>query len=143
MSVNIPVASIDSLYWVTGLDIDCDTCWSQFVRPLSTASYSVTVLDEFGCSDGDDLTVYVDKQRDIFIPNVFSPNNDGLNDIVYVNANNRNIVSIKQFSIFDRWGEMVYEANNFQANDPSFGWDGKFNTKAPAMVQISLAAILV
>ena len=60
--------------------------------------------------------------------NVFSPNNDGNNDIFMVNGS-QVVKIIKRFQVFDRWGERVSDYQNFQPDNPAFGWDGKFNGK--------------
>jgi gliding motility-associated-like protein len=63
------------------------------------------------------------EKAQIFIPNAFTPDGDGINDILMIRA--PGVVSIKYFRIFNRWGELVFEKNNFPANDPSYGWDGR------------------
>ena len=67
------------------------------------------------------------KTREVFIPNAFSPNGDGQNDVFFIFANNERIKQINTFQVYDRWGEQVFLAENFQANDPSSGWNGKLN----------------
>ena len=59
----------------------------------------------------------------MFIPNTFTPDGDGLNDILMVRG--KGIVSVKYFRIFNRWGELVFERTNFAPNNISFGWNGK------------------
>ncbi len=63
----------------------------------------------------------------LFIPNTFSPNGDGLNDVFYPRG--KGIHGIKTLRIFDRWGEVVFEQSNFQVNDISKGWTGTFRGK--------------
>ena len=67
------------------------------------------------------------QSRRLFIPTVFSPNNDGENDRFYPSTNNPSIKFIKTFRIFDRWGELVFERFNVPVSTPTFGWDGIFN----------------
>jgi gliding motility-associated-like protein len=64
---------------------------------------------------------------DVFIPNTFSPNGDGRNDRFYPMG--RAVSGIKSMRVFNRWGEMVFEKTNFNANDPSAGWDGTYKGK--------------
>ncbi len=64
----------------------------------------------------------------IFIPNIFSPNGDGINDIFFVQTNPE-ITGINVMRIFDRWGNIVFEKFNFLPNDADAGWDGTFNGK--------------
>jgi gliding motility-associated-like protein len=66
----------------------------------------------------------VDKELNIYIPNVFSPDDDGHNDIFMIFADDKSVVKIKSFQIFDRWGDLVFEDYDFLPNDPAHGWDG-------------------
>ena len=98
---------------------------SFWASPQSTATYTVTVVDENGCTAEDEILIIVEKVRDVFVPNIFSPNDDGRNDIFYIQSGGQ-VANVKSFQIFNRWGESVYETFNFQPNDPNYGWDGEF-----------------
>jgi gliding motility-associated-like protein len=87
----------------------------------------VTVIDTSGCSITARIILRVDKTREVYIPNAFSPNGDGTNDRIMIFANAEKIIQVNTFRIFDRWGEIVFEANDFQPNDPKKGWDGFLN----------------
>lgn len=125
--VNVPAESIDTLIWYPD-SLNCPGCPNQTVAPQTTTAYSVMVIDENGCTDDDNITLFVEKVRDVFIPNAFSPNNDGINDIAMIFAG-QEIEEIHTFQIFNRWGEIVYEAYNFQPNIPDHGWNGIFRGK--------------
>ncbi|HRI59113.1 MAG TPA: gliding motility-associated C-terminal domain-containing protein, partial [Saprospiraceae bacterium] len=126
--VNVPQDSILSVAWTPPFDSsECPECLTQTVAPLVSTTYSVHVTALNGCDDEDKIVVIVDRRRHIFIPNVFSPNGDGDNDIVGVFAKPGTVRSIKSFRIFDRWGEAVYTLENFAPNDPTLGWDGRLN----------------
>ena len=116
-------------FWASNLPetIECLGCPTITVRPFFDATYSVLVTDEFGCEDMDSLQIKVDKNRNVFIPNVFSPNSDGFNDVFYLYS--KGIIDIKYFRIFDRWGNLVFEKEAGKTNDPTFSWDGKFKGK--------------
>ena len=95
------------------------------VKPPQTTEYTVEVTNEGGCRARDKVTVYVlCNNANVFIANTFSPNGDGANDIFYPRGTG--IFSIKAFRVFNRWGEVVYEKTNFNANDASAGWNGTF-----------------
>lgn len=66
---------------------------------------------------------------DVFIPNIFSPNFDGLNDYFMI-QDGGDIQNISVFRIADRWGNLVFEARDFPANNTTFGWDGTLNGEA-------------
>ncbi len=106
--------------------LDCTDCLSPTLCPTNTTLYLLTVTDpNSGCFLIDSLLVTVDKKRNIYIPNAFSPNDDGLNDF-FIIYGGIGVESIMEFKIFDRWGEMVFENYDFQPNDFAEGWDGIF-----------------
>jgi gliding motility-associated-like protein len=104
----------------------CDTCFTQIVAPVNEVTYTLELFDENGCFITDEITILVEKNRNVFIPNAFSPDDNGFNDIFYINAG-EDVEEVKNFRIFNRWGEVVFENENFQPNDPIEGWDGFFN----------------
>jgi gliding motility-associated-like protein len=85
---------------------------------LENISYIVYTTDEFGCTSSDTINIIVDVTTDIFIPDIFSPNDDGQNDILYVRGKG---IKELDFIIYDRWGEKVFETN-----DLNTGWDGTY-----------------
>lgn len=95
------------------------------VKPLEDIEYTVDVKNEGGCVSSDKIKIFVlCDGNNIFFPNTFSPNNDGSNDIFYPRGSG--VFKIKSLRIFSRWGEVMFEQSNFNANDPAFGWNGKF-----------------
>jgi gliding motility-associated-like protein len=128
--INLPFDSIAKVVW-QGLDsINCPDCLLQSVVPLFTTTYTVSVTGENGCSDSDDVTVFVDRKRHVYVPNAFSPNGDGLNDVFMIFAKQGSVKRVKSFLVFSRWGESVYQYFNFQPNDPAKGWDGTHRGEA-------------
>jgi len=99
---------------------------SAIVSPINTAIYEAYGIDENGCEANDFVQVFVAEIAQIMVPTGFTPNNDGNNDILVVHGKAKNIIGINSFTIYDRWGEAVYEQRNFDVNDRSIGWDGTF-----------------
>jgi gliding motility-associated-like protein len=127
--VNIPQNEIDAITWTNPEELHCDNCLDPYAAQLlETTIFGVTVSDLNGCFDSDELTVYVDRSRQVYIPNAFSPNGDGNND-VFVVYTGSDVVQIKSFIVFDRWGENIYEAYGFSGNTDAYGWDGKYRNK--------------
>lgn len=90
--------------------------------PLETTTYTVTVTDEYGCSLSKKVTIEVlplecDEPL-VFVPNTFTPNGDGKNDVLYVRSS-----ILKEFTlrIYNRWGELIFESSSLDK-----GWDGTF-----------------
>jgi gliding motility-associated-like protein len=122
--LNVPFDSLSTISWSGLLNANCPTCLTQPVAPIITTTYSISVSNSQGCSDQDSVVVATQKNMDVYIPNVFSPNGDGINDRLLISAASE-VEEIASIEIFDRWGNMVFVAMNFPPNDPSFSWDGK------------------
>jgi gliding motility-associated-like protein len=98
------------------------------VKPNESLEYTVEVSNRGGCMARDRVTVNVlCNDANVFIPNTFSPNGDGANDIFFIRGSG--VFQIKVLKIFNRWGEVVFERSNTFANNSSSGWDGSFNGK--------------
>ncbi|MBP7273986.1 MAG: gliding motility-associated C-terminal domain-containing protein, partial [Saprospiraceae bacterium] len=67
------------------------------------------------------------KREGIFVPTGFTPNGDGNNDLLLVHG--LDDVNINLFRLYDRWGELIYQAENFKTNQTTLGWDGNFRGK--------------
>ncbi len=114
--------------WSPSLYLDCIDCPAPIALPENDILYNLVVSDTNGCIAQDEIFIDIDKLRRVFIPNVFTPNGDGENDILTVFAG-KDVELVLEFNIFDRWGEQVFGANNFLPNDLTFGWDGYFKGK--------------
>ena len=121
---------ISSYLWSPGLTLSCDTCANPVASNLSTTTYTITVSSSFGCKADDSVTVMLFcDQSQVFIPNTFTPNADGQNDIFYPRG--AGVKNIKTFRIYNRWGELLFEKTNIQLNDVNSAWDGTFNGAPP------------
>ena len=105
--------------------IACDTCPETFIKPLQNGIMSLLIENEIGCFAETTLNFAVIKE--VFAPNVFSPNNDGINDIFYIQS--KNDMPIRTFKIFDRWGSLLFEKSGGFTNSLSNGWNGLSNGK--------------
>jgi gliding motility-associated-like protein len=108
--------------------LSCASCATTALGPISV-SQTVTVQGwtVAGCTGTDHLQIHV-IERDlasVYIPNSFSPNGDGINDIFTVYGNDA-VRAIRQFAVYDRWGNALYLQRNLPVNDPSAGWDGSY-----------------
>ena len=127
-SITLPISyspNVSTYNWTPPLALSCADCPTPVATPKSTTKYRVTATDIYGCTSNNEVTVVVVcNDKNFFIPNTFSPNNDGNNDVFYPRGNG--IARIQSMRIFNRWGEMVFQRTNFAANDPSMGWDGTY-----------------
>lgn len=111
--------------WSPAYNLSCSSCKNPTATMMATQTYFVTVASSFGCKATDSVTidVFCDESQ-IFIPNSFTPNGDGQNDVFYPRGSG--ISTVKAFRIYNRWGELVFEKTNFDINDASAAWDGTY-----------------
>ena len=121
------VSSFDSMFyeWTPTDFLNCPNCPNPWASPLETINYTLIATDENGCSETAEIAVFVNKNERVYVPNAFSPNGDGINDQLIIYGDH-SLRQVKQFLVFDRWGEMVFRQDGFPANDPAYGWDGSF-----------------
>ncbi len=110
--------------------LDTVDCESILIKPDHTNTYFVQITDANGCQGETKLKVSVEKPRGVFVPTAFSPNGDAANDLLMVHGKSDQVRSILSFKVYDRWGELVYQDQNFSVNDASRGWDGHFKGNA-------------
>jgi len=146
-SVTIPIGTsyqisgigspdIDSINWSPTIGLSCTNCLSPIASPVTTTTYVVKVENNGGCITSDSIRIIVTCDgKNLFVPNTFSPNGDGVNDWFFVQGTG--LSTIQSLRIFNRWGQLVFEKRNFAANSETEGWDGNFNgKKAPIDVYI-------
>ena len=104
--------------------LSCVKCPNPMSKPMYTITYGVVGIDSVGCRAMDSLKITVVKPRYIAVPTAFTPNEDKVNDGLYVRG--KEGTKILVYRVYDRWGELLYEAHNFKINDSNFGWDGTF-----------------
>lgn len=110
--------------WFPKRGLSCDTCATVWARPFETTSYVINATDQNGCTERTTATVTVNKNIRVFVPTAFSPNDDGVND-KFAPFIGSNILKVNHFRVYDRWGSLLYQAENFAPNDPDIGWDGR------------------
>lgn len=113
----------DLLSWQPLPDTSCADCLVQEWIPAQSQEITVTIQDTFGCTARAVIRVLVEKITELYVPNIFSPNNDGIHDLWQVNAG-PSVTEIQEVRVYDRWGNLQYEWLN--PTDPNSwpGWDG-------------------
>ena len=121
--------AIDRIEWSGDPSLDCTDCANPTATPLQDASYTITVFDTNGCSESLTITVIVGlmlvPDGDLYVPNVFSPNGDGFNDSFDLLTGPDSNITILDYLIYDRWGNLLYD--NPIALGAGNGWNGIFN----------------
>ena len=107
--------------WTPSFGLSCDDCSNPIATPYLTSDYTVLVTDSLGCIGSTDFTLFVGEPLDLYVPNAFTPNGDGQNDVFEVYG-----VGISQVDlmVYNRWGQEVFQASS---NSPQ--WDGMYKGK--------------
>jgi gliding motility-associated-like protein len=112
-------------FWQASPGLNAQNIFNPTAVPDEPTLYIVTVTDAFGCSNTDSVFVFLKNfvcdEPYIFIPNTFTPDRDGTNDVLFVRGN---VLTEMYFAVYDRWGELVFETS-----DQNLGWDGTFRGK--------------
>ena len=112
--------------WTPAEFLNCSDCQTPVVDSLVVDTYfEVFATDANGCTAESAMFVRVNTPRYVFIANGFTPNNDGNNDVLYIQGG-KGTAEVLSFQVFDRWGELVFEAMNTPLNDETYGWDGTY-----------------
>ncbi|HRI58551.1 MAG TPA: gliding motility-associated C-terminal domain-containing protein, partial [Saprospiraceae bacterium] len=123
--ISVPLTMLDTIDWTPLPDsLHAGMPVQQFI-PLTSQKVGIRVVDTNGCVANDRVTLIVKKLRQVYIPNIIQPDSD-VNSFLSVYGG-PDVEEIEALQIFDRWGEKLFEASHFEANDPSVQWAGKFN----------------
>ncbi len=106
--------------WTPPIDLSCSNCANPVCSSTVDITYIETISDLMGCFTGQStFTVQILPLSSVDVPSAFTPNGDGVNDIIYVAG--WGIKKLNYFRIFNRWGELIFESN-----DIKIGWDGTY-----------------
>lgn len=122
--------NIATYTWTPGdSTLSASNIQSPSADPTRNTRYNLTIVDVNGCRDSAQLVVEVDFNRNVYIPNVFTPNGDGPNDEFRIFTCN-GVSKIKTVGLFDRWGNQVFSAKDLAPECAGVRlWDGRFNSK--------------
>ena len=111
--------------WAPPETVSCPSCPSTAVIPTVTTTYTVCVTSNRGCKSCDTITIGImcDGSQ-VFVPNTFTPNGDGFNDRFFVSGKGLGLIT--HLTVYNRWGQVMYDVQNIPANEPAYGWDGTF-----------------
>jgi len=117
-------SNVASYNWDPGNLLSCTTCPDPNSVVTSSNTFFIKVTSDSGCVASDSIHIFIQcKDSYLLMPNAFTPNSDNLNDYFYPLT--RGIKTILRFSIYDRYGHLVYEARNFPPNNKTYGWNGR------------------
>ena len=117
--------------WILGSQVIQTGVDNITVQPIRTTTYLVRFSTNDGCTVEDQVTVFVEEGNLVYLPNAFSPDENGFND-TFVPGFNSKVARVNSFQIFDRWGNAVFQAPSSAPSDPRLAWDG---TKSSTLCQ--------
>jgi gliding motility-associated-like protein len=125
LNSSVPNGSNVSYNWSPSNHLSCNNCPNPSLTVTGNQMLTLTVQNKYGCTAVDSLYVVTFcKDAQVFVANAFTPDGDNINDMLIVRGTG---ITVKSFRVFNRWGNVVFEKQHFQPNDPKFGWNGKVN----------------
>ncbi len=118
-----------TIEWIPLLPAFCPSCFSQSFSFQSETLLEIVIVDSSGCRYelSTLITLEVGEDQKVFLPNVFSPNGDGINDIWQIQPSGP--IASWELQLFDRWGNQVYQGKGGPNDLQQLGWDGRFRGK--------------
>jgi gliding motility-associated-like protein len=115
--------TIYDLVWTPSNTLSCKNCTDPIANPPETTTYTLNY--NFGKDCNDNRSITIEREIiDVIIPNIFSPDGNGTNDIFYVQLPDKVNGTVKSMNIYDRWGNLVFAAKDRPASVPAEGWNG-------------------
>ncbi len=130
--LNIPPSEVATVTWSPADGLSCSDCLTPTASHINDIIYTVQITSVDGCTAEASVAITVTvvvPSGSIFVPNAFTPNGDGINDVLTVFADEKQVVNVVSFQVFSRWGEAIYHGFNLRPNDTTTGWEGTHQGK--------------
>jgi gliding motility-associated-like protein len=125
LTSTVRLSGLYSLTWEPAVGLTCTDCPDPLLSTSVSGVYKVIATDiPSGCADSATVQVTILDCDQVFIPNAFSPNFDGVNDRLGLFTADC-FTRLSSWRIFDRWGALVYEVNDQAMSSEYYGWDGQ------------------
>jgi len=120
-----------SITWSPSTYLSCINCNDPIANPPFSQQYIVSARNDHACIVSDTAMIRTYTDGRVNIPNAFTPNGDGKNDVFYI-LGSQDILLVSEFAVYNRYGEKVFGVTGAPANNPVYGWDGKVHGKTGA-----------
>lgn len=140
-TLTAPIGRPVTYEWFPPLGLDCTDCPEPVITAISNGIYTIKITDEDGCMAFDSVRILVNRERPIYVPNVFAPDKPYPNDH-FTLFGGPAASNIRMLRIFDRWGSLVFEARDIPLNEPNVGWNGKYKGELLSGVFAFYATVL-
>ncbi len=136
------VNDIKKWQWKGNASFSCLFCPEPTAKIVFDECLTCTATNIYGCISTDTVCIKTFcPNSEVFIPNAFSPDGDGINDLLIVQG--RGLKQVKSFRIYNRWGELIFDKVNFYPGDIASGWNGKIRgAAAPHDVYVYICEVL-
>jgi gliding motility-associated-like protein len=130
LHIDVDMSLVDEILWTPSVGLSCADCVSTEVLLSADQAYEILITDLNGCEYFLETKVVVDVDDiGVVLPNIFSPNGDATNDLFEIESS---IPFVYDLSIYDRWGNVVFNIEDAQSNEPKYYWDGRMNGQSVA-----------
>lgn len=110
--------------WDPIVNLSCVNCLDPVVRAPYSQEIVFTARNQNTCTSTDTSFIKTYSEGPVNIPNAFTPNGDGKNDVFYI-IGSRDIQVLKDFAVYDRYGQRIFQVKNVPPNNPVYGWHGR------------------
>lgn len=143
--MNIDETEVAFIEWSPADILSCSDCWNPNYLITTDSTLHLSITDINGCMASAFVHIITPVEVSIYVPNIFSPHNkDGANDLFFPFASHGSIKEVALMHIYDRWGNRIFNNEQFPINTPEHGWDGRFNDQElnPAVFTYLIKLIL-
>lgn len=127
-TLTLPTGRPVTYQWSPPLGLSCTDCPEPDIVAINNGIYVIQITDEDNCTAFDTVRILVNRDRPIYVPNVFKPDGAFPNDH-FTLFGGPAAVSIELMRIYDRWGSLVFETQDIPLGEPNLGWDGRYKDK--------------
>jgi gliding motility-associated-like protein len=113
-----------SIFWTPSFGLSTTDSAYTIANTQENTSYVVIITDSFGCKAIDSVSIYIIPEEIVLVPTGFSPNGDGVNDMLNVTLSPN--LTLQEFRIYNRWGEEVF---NYPKDNRGKSWDGMYRER--------------
>ena len=114
----------DRIEWNGNGEFSCATCLFTNFIPYSSQDVTLKVMDVNGCAMSDTVSIIINGEPEVYLPNVFSPNGDRNNDEFIIQYYGESVLSIESFEVYDRWGGLIHSLYSLEPKAGMVLWDG-------------------
>lgn len=122
--VQVNQSGVFQYAWSPPDGLDCSDCPNPVATASEEITYTLLLTNAAGCEAAALLLIRI-QEGEIYVPNIFSPDGDGQNDWLTIFGNPAQRLAIDLFSVYNRWGELIFETRSLGLNDEQSGWDGR------------------